>query len=207
MRPRVTTGDGASSEVDAVVLTIPCTRIPGICPQLGPPERERLARVEYQGVICASLILDRPLAGYYVLNITDAGFPFTTVIEMTALVDPAVFGGRTLVYLPRYCTRDDSWWQRDDAAVRREFLAGLRRLHPDLAEASVLHATVSRASEVQALPTLHYSRDAVPPLRTSVPGVYIANSAQIVNGTLNANETVALAERASAALLPALSRS
>jgi hypothetical protein len=31
---------------------------------------------------------------------------------------------------------------------------------------------------------------------TSIPGVYLVNSSQIVNGTLNVNETVQLAERA-----------
>ena len=36
----------------------------------------------------------------------------------------------------------------------------------------------------------------LPPMATSVPGLYVVNSAQIVNGTLNVNETVKLAEDA-----------
>jgi hypothetical protein len=43
------------------------------------------------------------------------------------------------------------------------------------------------------MPVLNYSRD-LPPTKTSVDGVYIVNSAQIVNGTLNVNETIRLAE-------------
>jgi pSer/pThr/pTyr-binding forkhead associated (FHA) protein len=43
--------------------------------------------------------------------------------------------------------------------------------------------------------TLGYS-DRVPAMTTSLPGVYLVNSAHIVNGTLNVNETVQLAERA-----------
>jgi hypothetical protein len=38
---------------------------------------------------------------------------------------------------------------------------------------------------------------------TSVPGLHVVNSAHIVNGTLNVNETVQLAERAAARLLEA----
>ena len=34
------------------------------------------------------------------------------------------------------------------------------------------------------------------PKRTSIPGLYTINTAQIVNGTLNVNETVRLAEEA-----------
>lgn len=192
---RVILADGGELVSRAVVLTVPCTRIAPMCPQLTAVERERLARVEYQGVICLSVLLDRPLGGYYVTNITDAGFPFTAVIEMTALVDPSAIGGRSLVYLPRYLPADAPEWAEDDATLRERMLAGLRRLYPTLPAEAVQATVVARAREVQALPTLHYTRDALPTLRTSLPGVYVATSAQIVNGTLNANETVALADR------------
>jgi peptidoglycan-N-acetylglucosamine deacetylase len=55
------------------------------------------------------------------------------------------------------------------------------------------------------VPTLGYSRR-VPPRRTSVPGVELVTSAQIVNGTLNVNETVQLAERAASELVGAGAR-
>ena len=42
----------------------------------------------------------------------------------------------------------------------------------------------------------------MPPVRTSMPGLYLVNSSQIVNGTLNVNETVQLANQAVASLLP-----
>jgi hypothetical protein len=45
------------------------------------------------------------------------------------------------------------------------------------------------------LPTLGYSKR-VPPVDTTVPGLHLVNSAHILNGTLNVNETVQLAERA-----------
>ena len=44
----------------------------------------------------------------------------------------------------------------------------------------------------------------LPPLTTSIPDVYVVNSAQIANGTLNVNETLALATRQAAALAPQL---
>ena len=42
--------------------------------------------------------------------------------------------------------------------------------------------------------TLGYSRR-LPPIATSVPGLFLANSAHIVNGTLNVDETLQLAGR------------
>jgi hypothetical protein len=55
-----------------------------------------------------------------------------------------------------------------------------------------------------ALPTLGYSEH-LPPMSTSVPGLHIVNSAHIVNGTLNVNETIQLADRALPRILSAAS--
>ena len=46
-----------------------------------------------------------------------------------------------------------------------------------------------------ALPTLGYS-ERLPPMKTSVPGVYAVNSAHILKGNLNVNETIQIAEDA-----------
>jgi protoporphyrinogen oxidase len=98
----VTFADGTSARFDRVVLTLPANRIASLVPQLSRAETERLGRVVYQGVLCASLLTKKPLASYYVTNITDGWVPFTGVIEMTTLVDKKQFGGNSLVYLPRY---------------------------------------------------------------------------------------------------------
>jgi hypothetical protein len=57
-----------------------------------------------------------------------------------------------------------------------------------------------------AVTTLHYSDSVLPSTETSVPGVFVVNSAQIANGTLNVNETLALAERKADELSPLLHR-
>jgi protoporphyrinogen oxidase len=201
----ITCAAGEPVTCDRVVVTTPAPVAARVCPQLTAGESEQLVNVEYLGIICASLLLRKPLAGYYVTNITDAA-PFTGVIEMTALVDPAAFGGRTLVYLPKYVTSDDPSWSRSDDEIRETFLAALVRLYPGFATEDVLAFRVSRVRHVFALPTLNYSRRA-PPCVTSIPGLFIVNSAQIVNGTLNVNETVGLAESSLETLCRPLSSS
>ncbi len=178
---------------DAVILTIPCSRIPAICPQLSEAERARLSGVVYQGIACASVLLTKPLGPYYVTNITDDWVPFTAVIEMTTLVDPARFAGHSLVYLPRYLTQGDAFWGRTDDDIRAEFIPALERMYPSFRRDSVRAFHVSRVRDVLALSTLNYSERSMPPLQTSLPSVFVVNSAQIANGTLNVNETVGLA--------------
>ncbi len=196
--------EGETREFDAVILTVPCGRVAALCPQLTDGEKQRLSNVTYQGIICPSLLLEKPLAEYYVTNITESWVPFTAVIEMTALVDRSTFGGRSLVYLPRYLAQDAADWGRSDAEILEESIGTLERMYPHFNRSQVVATQTARVREVLAVSTLDYSRTLLPPLRTSIDRVFIVNSAQIANGTLNVNETLALAHRQAAALAPVL---
>lgn len=187
-------------ESDLAVLTTPNSVVTRVCPDLTTDEKRRHEGIQYQGIVCASFLLRRPLAGYYVTNVTEHDIPFTGVIEMTAMVDRATFGGHTLVYLPKYVAVNDPVFEQSDAVIHAEFLAGLRRIFPELSDDDVLACRISRVRHVMAISTLHYSEN-LPSIKTSIPGVFALNSAQIVNGTLNVNETVRLAERACQTLL------
>ena len=57
----------------------------------------------------------------------------------------------------------------------------------------VLAFRISRVRQVFPLPVLNYSRS-LPPAETSIDGLFVVNSSHIVNGTLNVNETIQLAE-------------
>jgi protoporphyrinogen oxidase len=185
---------------DRVLLTVPAPVALRICPGLSPDEARRLGEIRYVGIVCASLLLERPLSPYYITNITDDGIPFTAVIEMSALVDREQFGGRALVYLPRYAIPGEPVFSRSDPEIRDEFVGALRRMHPGLAPQDVAAFRVSRVPGVFALPTLGYSAR-LPPTTSSIPGLHIVNSAHIVNGTLNVNEVLRLAEQTLPSLL------
>ena len=196
---RIKTNAGVE-HFNRVVFTIPSPAIASACPQLSEEERRRHKSVRYVGIVCASLLLKRPLANYYVTNITDPGLPFTAVIEMTTLVDPAELDGNHLVYLPRYAGPGDEAWHWSDEDVRERFLAALDKMYPALERDDVTAFRVSRAPHVMALPTLNYS-DQLPPMVTAAPNVFAVNSAHIVKGTLNVNEVIDLAENAFAQVL------
>lgn len=184
--------NGESESFDRVVLTVPSSLIPTICPSMPAEEKRLHEQVRYQGIVCASVLLKRPLSEFYVTNVTDE-VPFTGVIEMTALVDRQELGGNQLVYLPKYIPAESSEFEESDDAIRSRFLAALQGLHPDLADSDVLAFRVSRARHVMPIPVIDYSTT-LPPRASGMRGVYVVNGAQIVNGTLNVNETVKLAE-------------
>ena len=191
---------GAEDRIfDQAAVTLPGPIAARVCPGLDDEERSRLAGITYQGIVCASLLLRRPLAGYYLTYITDE-VPFSAVVEMSALVDAGEhFGGHGLVYLPKYVQCDDPLLDAPDEEIEAEFLNAFEGMFPQVARDDVLCFRVSRVRHLLALATLGYS-DRLPRVTTSVPGVHIVNSAHIVNGTLNVDETVKLAERAATRL-------
>lgn len=196
---RLVTSNGSLSAQE-VVVTAPAPVAAEICPELTTRERASLSDTRYMGVLCASVLLRKPLEGFYVTNLTDDGFPFTGIIEMTALVDRGEFDGRSLVYLPRYLSPDDDYASRPDAEIQSGFLDGLRRVYPSVSDDDVEAFRISRARHVMPIPTIGYS-ESVLPFSTSLPGLWLVNSSHIINGTLNVNETVCLAERAATEIL------
>ena len=198
--PLVETSNGRYADFDRVILTTPSPVISKLCPDLSDDEHSRHNGLQYQGIVCASVLLKQPLAQFYVTNITDDWVPFTAVIEMSTLVDCEEFGGNSLVYLPKYVSPNDPLFAESDESIRERFVAALEKMYPHFRRDDVIDFKVSRVRNVVSLSTLRYSEN-LPPMKTSLPGVYAINSAHIVNGTLNVNETVRLAEDAVKMLL------
>ena len=193
---------GATRRFDRVINTCAAPIAVSVCRGLTATERQQHESIVYQGIVCASLLLDRPLGGAYLTYITDETVPFTTVIEMSSLIDRAQTGGKHLVYLPKYLPPGDPLLDASDQAIEAAFLPALLRMFPGLSPENVAAFKITRTRHVLAISTLGYS-DNLPPMKTSVPGLYIVNSAQIVNGSLSVDETVHLANEAAAYLIAA----
>jgi len=181
-------------------MTCSNSRIAELCPQLDPAEQTLLKETPYQGIVCASLLLKKPLAEYYLTYLMDNDLPFTAVIEMTALIDPKQVDGKTLVYLPCYIDARDPFFRAPDSEVEEFFLAGLEKMYSEFRRRDVEAFQVARETEVFPVPVLEYSKK-IPPTCSSIPGLYFVTSSQIVNGTLNVNDSIHIAENAVAVLL------
>lgn len=190
--------DGAEASYDHVVVTVAPPIAKHIVLGLDHDEQSRLEAIRYQGIVCASVLSREPLEGYYLTYLYGEA-PFTAVVEMSAFVDRSEFDGMSLLYLPKYCTPDDALFEMSDEEIRAKFLPALERIYAGFDRSQVEAFRVSRVRNVFPISTLGYS-DMVPPFDTSIEGVHLVNSSQIVNGTLNVNDTMALAGRASAHL-------
>jgi protoporphyrinogen oxidase len=197
-------GRNGTLRFDKAVLTVPCPAILELCPQLTAGEATRLKTVVYQDLLCATFILKKPLSRYYITNIADGNIPFTGIIEMTALVDKAYFGGHSLIYLPRYLIKGDPFFDKSDETVKDIFLSSLKTMHPDLKADDLVAYRISRIVDFPIIPTLDYHEISLPSSLTSMNNIFIANSAQILIGTNNVNEIVGLANDKATELVPFL---
>jgi protoporphyrinogen oxidase len=179
---------------DRVINTCASPIATRICSGLSEAETEQHRGILYQGIICADLLLARPLGGAYLTYITDETIPFTTVIEMSSLVNPALLHNQYLVYLPKYLPHDDPMFEMTDQEIETRFLAGLRRMYPDLSASEIKAFKISRTRYVLAVSTKDYSTR-LPAMTTAVPGLFIINSAHILNASLNVDESVRLANQ------------
>lgn len=179
---------------DKVICALPSSIAANIVMGLNEEEQKAHKSIEYMGVICPSFLLKKPLTPYYITNITDSTIPFTGIIEMTALVDKDTFDGNNLIYLPKYLKSSDNLFNINESEIIDYFFSNLQKMYPQLNKEDIIASNLAKSRNVFALNTLNYSKK-LPAVTTSVEGVFILNSAQIVNGTLNINESIQLSEK------------
>jgi len=189
------TTPGGSSLFESAISTVPSPVLAKIAPQLSGKFVKKLLQVKYLGVVCFVLVLKRALSPYYVTNLADEDLPFTGIIEMTNLISSEETAGFHLLYLPKYTSPGDPLFDASEDQIWQIFWTSLKRVFPDLSESDLESRFLFRERFVQPLPVIDYS-ELVPPMRTEVNGLLLANTTQIVNSTLNNNEMVKIAKRA-----------
>jgi len=192
--------DKSSITYSRVISTLPSSISAKIAIGLSLKEKQQHQSIRYLGVICTTILLNKKLSPFYVTNITDSDTPFTGVIEMTALINPDEIKGYHLIYLPKYVNSDDSLLNVSNNELSQTFLNEFLKMYPSVNRNEVSFCGVSKARNVFNLPTLNYSEN-LPGIRTSLENYFIINSAQIINGTLNVNETIQVAESKLAEIL------
>ena len=192
-KAQVSFTDGMIEEFDKVISTLPSGLSAKICNGLSEKEIQKLNDINYLGVICVAVLLDKPVSDFYVTNITDAWVPFTGVIEMSALVDKKYFGNNHLIYLPKYVSPIDPLFNYSDEEIKKFFISNFKKMYPWLTDDNLKFVGVARARHVITVLTKNYSAN-LPQVATSIPNVFIVNTSYILDGTLNVNETIRVAE-------------
>lgn len=191
---------------DAVVVTTPSPILPRLVDGLPADYLQKLRGLEYEAAIVVLLQLSHPLSDIYWLNVADDDLPFTGIIEHTNFIGPEQYGGKRFVYLSRYLETDNPFFSRSDDEVLATYLPFLRRINPAFDPSWIEHSWVFRERAAQPIIPLHYS-ERIPPHRTGLPGLYLANTTQIYPEDRGTNYSVRLGNQISALVNDDLTRS
>lgn len=191
--------DGQVRAFRAVAATVQAPVLQRLLPAAPPEYQRQLGGSRYLGIICPLLVLDRPLTGYWTVNLTDDRFPFTGLIETTSYIDPSHVGGHHLVYLPKYTQPDSPWQACSDDDLREVWLSNLESMLPDFRREHVRHFLIHREKHVEPLHGLNQAGQ-IPAVATPLAGLFYATTAQIYPALTN-GESVARHARAAADLV------
>jgi protoporphyrinogen oxidase len=201
--------DPASEPVryDGVIATVPCDVFerlldPRLAAGIDDGYLSRLRSIEYQAALCLLLEVGEPVLPYYWTNVVGPGFPFIGLVEQTNLVPPERYGGRRFLYVANYLSRDDELLGLGLDELLATYEPGLRRVSPRFAESRVENAWVFCEPAAQPVVTVGY-HERIPPLETGVPGLLLANTAQVYPEDRGTNYAVRLGDQAAATLLAA----
>jgi protoporphyrinogen oxidase len=141
-------------------------------------------------VIAVLLVLDRPLSGYWTLNILEGGSALTGIIETTTYIDPHFVGGHHLVYMPKYTAPGSRWQKTPDEEVSRIWLETLERMFPAFDRGWIRYCLVHRERYVEPIHPLN-GAGLIPQVVSPIAGLYLATTAQIYPELTNAESVTA----------------
>jgi protoporphyrinogen oxidase len=166
---------GESHPCDAVISTASLEVLRRLVPEL---PADFGSGISYLGAMCLMLVLDRPLTQVYWLNIADPQVPFVALIEHTNFVSSEEYGGRRIAYLSNYLPTSEPLYGLGKEALLDYYLPALKRIAPGFTPDWVMEYHLFKEAYAQPVITAGYSR-VLPPHRTPVSGLYLANTAQI----------------------------
>ena len=194
---------GQEAEVksyDAVIATTPSYVFTRLVPQMPQDYLDKLVNVRYLSAVLMILTLDRPLSGKYWLNVADRTLPFVGVIEHTNMIDPALYGGRHIVYLTNYTPRESDLYQKSGSELLEDFIPHLQKINPDFDRSWIQEYYHHKVDGAQPIIGVNYSRE-IPDHRTPFKHLYLANTTQIYPEDRGTNYSVRMGRQVAQLLL------
>jgi protoporphyrinogen oxidase len=195
----VTAADG-ERRFDKVVLAIPAGDVVRLCPALTAAERAGFGAIDSRGLLTATLLLRRPSSGCVATHVLDRSVAWASAIELSSF-DPALAGtGRGLLRMERRLATADTARSAPLADLEHDAREALHRLFPAIGADGILAMQIERRRDAGPLLSVGYSRR-LPPMATSVRGLFVVNSAYIRAAAPSLDDIAALADGAVPVLL------
>ena len=194
---------GGEQDYDQCLVTTSPALLARLAPSLPPNYLERLLAMRSMGAVNLVLALKHKLSeqGVYWHNLVkSAGFPFLALVEHTNFVSSEFFGGDHIVYCGDYLDPDHEYMSMTQEALVQRFVPSLARVNSHFTTDWIRQAWLFRTAYAQPIPLLNHSQ-AIPDLRTPLPGLWFASMSQVYPWDRGTNYAVDIARRAAQQML------
>lgn len=180
----------------AVVATCSPAMMLKLAAELTDPYARKLRDLESMGALALVLALKHNLTdGHYWINLPKgADIPFMGLVEHTNYISPEHYGGDHLVYCGDYLPPDHPYLSYTKERLLQIYLPGLKRINPRFRPEWVRASWVFTEEYAQPVPKVHHSRN-IPPLRTPISGLWMANMSQVYPWDRGTNYAVEIGRR------------
>ena len=165
-------------EYDAVIATTPSYVFAKLAPQMPDEYAEKLEDINYLSAVLMVLVMDRPFTEKYWMNIADPDMPFVALIEHTNIINKELYGGKHILYISNYPSRDSDMYKMSPDNLMDLFVPHLQKINPDFDRSWVLEYHHHKLDGAQPIVGINYG-DGIPDHRTPLKGLYLANTTQI----------------------------
>lgn len=179
---------GQEQPFDQVISTIPLPYLSRVVPGLPADERAKVAAIRNVGVVCVLLKLKRPFTRNFWMNINDPRIEIPGLIEYSNL-NPSV--GATILYAPFYMPQTHPKYNRPFAEFVQETIDAMRRIRPDWDPSDVIDSMASRYEYSQTVCSPGFF-DALPPMRSRLGGLFLADTSHYYPEDRSIQESVKL---------------
>ena len=180
---------------DAVISTVPLPYVPGMLPSLPEQQLQAYRSIRNIACVCVMFKLKKPLSKYFWLNVSDPDMDIPGIVEYTNLRPMA----EHIIYVPYYLPADHPAYSDSDEVFLDKVRHYLQQVNPQLTAADIIASTVGRYRFAQ--PVCEPGFEArLPPIRTGVSGLLIADTSHYYPEDRSISESVALGKKLAAML-------
>jgi len=177
-------------DADEVISTVPIPLVPDMIPDLPEALKEQYRAIKNIGVCCAVLKLSRSVSRHFWTNVEEPGIEIPGVIEFTNLRDV----GATILYVPYYMPVSNKKFSWTDEQFVNDAMACVMRLNPAISHADLVDARVFRLRHAQPVCEVGFAAK-LPPVRTQIAGLQIADTCFYYPEDRSISESVALGRK------------
>ena len=194
-RLRLETSAGVA-EHERIIATCSPQEMLRLAPDLPSDYIAKLERLKSMGAVALILALKRRLTnGHYWINLPKGkDIPFMGLVEHTNYISPEHYGDDHLVYCGDYLPPDHPYFGYSKEQLLETYLPGLVKINPDFHPDWIRASWMFTEEYAQPVPTLNHSRN-IPPLKTPIPGLWMANMSQVYPWDRGSNYAVEMGRR------------